>query len=73
MQQEHSLLVMENLFYNVEIKNKFDLKGSERNRRANPSNQNGNEEIVLMDENLLQSKCFYYELENKKINYILMY
>lgn len=58
VQQEHSLLVMENLFYNVDIKNKFDLKGSERNRRVNPSNQNANEELVLMDENLLQSKYF---------------
>lgn len=55
---------MENLFYNVDIKNKFDLKGSERNRRVNPTNQNGNEEIVLMDENLLQSKFLYIHFNN---------
>lgn len=52
--QEKSLLVMENLFYECEIANKFDLKGSDRNRLVDPTNQNG--EIVLLDENLIQSK-----------------
>ncbi|KAG4067595.1 hypothetical protein HA402_005367 [Bradysia odoriphaga] len=50
--QEKSLLVMENLFYECEIANKFDLKGSDRNRLVDPTNQNG--EIVLLDENLIQ-------------------
>lgn len=45
---------MENLFYNCEISNKFDLKGSDRNRLVNPDIQNG--EIVLLDENLIQSE-----------------
>lgn len=44
---------MENLFYECEIANKFDLKGSDRNRLVDPTNQNG--EIVLLDENLIQS------------------
>ena len=44
---------MENLFYDCDIKNKFDLKGSERNRKIDPTNQNG--EIVFLDENLIQS------------------
>ncbi|KAJ6641206.1 putative 1-phosphatidylinositol 3-phosphate 5-kinase [Pseudolycoriella hygida] len=50
--QEKSLLVMENLFYECDIANKFDLKGSDRNRLVDPTNQNG--EIVLLDENLIQ-------------------
>lgn len=54
---EKSLLVMENLFYDCEIKNKFDLKGSERNRLVDPTVQNG--EIVLLDENLMQSKFIF--------------
>lgn len=52
---EKSLLVMENLFYGCDISDKFDLKGSERNRLVDPTNMNG--EIVLLDENLVQSKC----------------
>lgn len=51
---DKSLLVMENLFYDREISNKFDLKGSERNRLVDPSIQRG--ETVLLDENLVQSK-----------------
>jgi len=47
-------MVMENLFYGCDIENKFDLKGSERNRLVDPSNQQG--EIVLLDENLVQSE-----------------
>lgn len=46
---------MENLFYDCDIDNKFDLKGSKRNRLVDPNNQNG-EETVLLDENLIQSK-----------------
>lgn len=55
--QEKSLLIMENLFYDCDIDSKFDLKGSLRNRLVDPSNQNG-EETVLLDENLTQSKSF---------------
>lgn len=54
---EKSLLIMENLFYKCDISNKFDLKGSVRNRLVDLSNQSG-EEIVLLDENLIQSKYF---------------
>lgn len=50
---------MENLFYGCDISDKFDLKGSERNRRVDPSNTNG--EIVLLDENLVNSK--YHVIE----------
>lgn len=46
---------MENLFFDRNICNKFDLKGSERNRLADPIiNQEG--DIVLLDQNLLQSE-----------------
>ncbi|GJQ83295.1 putative translation initiation factor IF-2, N-terminal region [Trypoxylus dichotomus] len=49
------LLVMENLFYDRVVTQKFDLKGSMRNRLVNPDNQDG--EIVLLDENLLKMSC----------------
>ncbi|KAJ8957069.1 hypothetical protein NQ318_007282 [Aromia moschata] len=49
------LLVMENLFYNRKVTQKFDLKGSMRNRLVVPDNQEG--EIVLLDENLLKMTC----------------
>lgn len=48
-----SVLVMENLFYNRAITDKFDLKGSVRNRLVNPDMCEG--ELVLLDENLLNS------------------
>lgn len=54
---------MENLFCDRDISNKFDLKGSERNRMVDPTNQNNqNGEIVLLDENLIQSEfsCLYF-------------
>lgn len=50
-----NVLVMENLFYNRGVSQKFDLKGSERNRLVNPDNQDG--EIVLLDENFLKRTC----------------
>ena len=50
-----NLLVMENLFYNRKVVQKFDLKGSMRNRLVNPDNEEG--EIVLLDENLMKSTC----------------
>ncbi|XP_060652864.1 putative 1-phosphatidylinositol 3-phosphate 5-kinase [Drosophila nasuta] len=65
---EKSLLVMENLFYGCDITNKFDLKGSERNRLVDPSNQQG--EIVLLDENLVQmswSKPLYVLSHSKAV------
>lgn len=46
---------MENLFYECDIKNKFDLKGSERNRLVDPTNQQQGD-TVLLDENFVQSK-----------------
>lgn len=49
-----NLLVMENLFHGRSVRNKFDLKGSLRNRLVNPNEQEG--EIVLLDENLINSK-----------------
>lgn len=58
---EKSLLIMENLFYDCEITNKFDLKGSNRNRLVDPNNQNG--EIVLLDENLIQSNIIYFFIQ----------
>lgn len=51
-------MVMENLFYGCDIDSKFDLKGSERNRLVDPTNQQG--EIVLLDENLVQSMFINY-------------
>ncbi|XP_054736493.1 putative 1-phosphatidylinositol 3-phosphate 5-kinase isoform X1 [Anastrepha obliqua] len=65
---EKSLLVMENLFFGCDIKNKFDLKGSERNRLVDPSDQQG--EIVLLDENLVQmswSKPLYILSHSKSV------
>lgn len=52
-----SLLVMENLFYNRTITDKFDLKGSIRNRLVNPEDTDPEGEIVLLDENLLNMSC----------------
>nr|XP_016929259.1 putative 1-phosphatidylinositol 3-phosphate 5-kinase [Drosophila suzukii] len=65
---ERSVMVMENLFYGCDIENKFDLKGSERNRLVDPSNQQG--EIVLLDENLVQmswSKPLYVLSHSKTV------
>ena len=50
-----NLLVMENLFYARSVTHKFDLKGSVRNRLVNPTAADCDGEIVLMDENLLNS------------------
>lgn len=51
-----NILVMENLFYNRVITDKFDLKGSVRNRLVNLANIDNSGELVLLDENLLNSK-----------------
>jgi hypothetical protein len=47
---------MENLFYSRSVTYKFDLKGSVRNRMVNPNAADNDGEIVLLDENLLNSK-----------------
>lgn len=52
-----SVLVMENLFYARAITDKFDLKGSVRNRLVNPDDTDHEGELVLMDENLLNMSC----------------
>ncbi|XP_015119945.1 1-phosphatidylinositol 3-phosphate 5-kinase [Diachasma alloeum] len=52
-----SVLVMENLFYDRTITDKFDLKGSVRNRLVNPEDIAHEGELVLMDENLLNMSC----------------
>lgn len=57
---EKSVLVIENLFCDRKITNKYDLKGSERNRLVDPSGQTG--ETVLLDENLIKSKFNYSSL-----------
>lgn len=51
--EDTSVLIMENLFCDREISKKFDLKGSERNRLVDPTNQT--DESVFLDENLIQS------------------
>lgn len=53
-----SVLVMENLFYKRAITDKFDLKGSVRNRLVNPDDMCHEGELVLLDENLLNSKRY---------------
>ncbi|XP_023318163.1 1-phosphatidylinositol 3-phosphate 5-kinase isoform X2 [Trichogramma pretiosum] len=52
-----SVLVMENLFYNRSITDKFDLKGSQRNRLVNLEDFDHEGELVLLDENLLNMSC----------------
>lgn len=51
---ERAVLVIENLFCDRRIVNKYDLKGSERNRLVDPTGQIG--ETVLLDENLIKGK-----------------
>lgn len=51
---EKSVLVIENLFSDKKIKNKYDLKGSERNRLVQSSSDD--EETVLLDENFVKGK-----------------
>lgn len=51
-------LVMQNLFYQRQITQRFDLKGSMRNRLVNTADQSkGSSDLVLMDENLLRITC----------------
>ncbi len=53
------LLVIENIFYGWDIQEKFDLKGSIRNRMVNTSNTStvADSNLVLWDENLLKTMC----------------
>ena len=50
------LLVIENLFYGRDIQEKFDLKGSIRNRMVDTSTV-ADSNLVLWDENLLKTMC----------------
>ncbi|CAL8101719.1 unnamed protein product [Orchesella dallaii] len=52
------ILIMENLFYGRNISQKFDLKGSIRNRLATTTGKE-QEDLVLLDENLLNMACEY--------------
>ena len=54
-QSKMDILIMENLFYERNISQKFDLKGSIRNRLATVSGKE-QEDLVLLDENLVNSK-----------------
>jgi len=51
---KQDLLVMENLFYNRNVTQIFDLKGSARNRLVSTFGKRV-EDLVLMDENLLKA------------------
>jgi 1-phosphatidylinositol-3-phosphate 5-kinase len=57
---ERPVLIIENLFCERKIVNKYDLKGSERNRLVDTSTTGGQAgETVLLDENLIKGKfCF---------------
>jgi len=50
---KQDLLVMENLFYNRNVKRKFDLKGSERNRLISATEAEMTD-CVLLDENFMK-------------------
>lgn len=61
---EKPLIVMENLFYKCNISNKFDLKGSTRNRFVDNTNFNGKpSEIVFWDENFIQSNLNAFKID----------
>lgn len=53
---EYYFMVMRNLFYKRKISQRFDLKGSMRNRLVNTDDPD-NTQHVLMDENLLRITC----------------
>lgn len=53
---EYYFMVMRNLFYRRNISQRFDLKGSMRNRLVNTDDPD-NTQHVLMDENLLRITC----------------
>lgn len=55
---EKSVLVIENLFNDKKIKNKYDLKGSERNRMVQSNSDD--EETVLLDENFVKGMLRFF-------------
>lgn len=63
-----SVLVMENLFYNRTITDKFDLKGSVRNRLVNPDETCHEGELVLLDENLLNSTYSCDRIQQRRMH-----
>lgn len=66
---EYYFMVMRNLFYNRNISQRFDLKGSVRNRLVDTDDPD-NTEHVLMDENLLRIACdhpLFIHARSKKI------
>lgn len=67
---KQDILVMENLFYKRQISQKFDLKGSIRNRLATASAKV--EDLVLLDENLVNSE-WYIKKFPKQILFELSY
>ena len=54
---KQDLLVMENLFYNRNVKRKYDLKGSQRNRLISATEAEMNN-CVLLDENFMNSTIY---------------
>ncbi|RWS02330.1 Csa-PIP kinase-like protein [Dinothrombium tinctorium] len=61
------ILVLENIFYRRNISQKFDLKGSVRNRMAST---NTPDEVVLLDENLIKmtrESPFYIRNHSKRV------
>ena len=51
------VIVLENLFYEKNLSQVFDLKGSERNRMINinqQTNKQPEKDVVLLDENFLR-------------------
>jgi 1-phosphatidylinositol-3-phosphate 5-kinase len=60
-----NFLVMENLFYGRTITQRFDLKGSMRNRLVETTLSAG--DSVLLDENLLKSKSTMFTGHRKSL------
>lgn len=67
---EYYFMVMRNLFHERNISQRFDLKGSMRNRLVE-TNDPDNTEHVLMDENLLRITCEHPLLIHAKSKKIL--
>lgn len=56
------VIVLENLFYDRQCTQVFDLKGSERNRLINTQGRHQEKEIVLLDENFLRCLLLFFVL-----------
>lgn len=66
---EFHFMVMKNLFHNRNISQRFDLKGSMRNRLVETDDPDNNDH-VLLDENLIRITCdcpLYIRAKSKKI------